>query len=1335
MINTIFYFVKTPQEYEQQKNEISARTIVFVEDEKAIYKNGIRYGSVSREDLQELVDSMQVGSTSYVLPVASQSVLGGIKVGKYLTIDNNPDSNDYAKLSVDYNSLLNDSNVKNIIQNIMNNNDIIGDLYYYLSGCKDVKITNPVSGQILVFDGNKWINKDASNIGGGSGSNGQNGQNGQDGYTYDDSRIIELIRIINEDLDSAKANTNAAFDRLNLAIDTLNNTANSEKARLDNVIAGIDTRVQNKVEAITSTAEFLQQFAENIQAAQQEGQVVWQQGWNDKIEEYLQYAGVWARDNDVTKTRWSTFTQGVDQIQTRVAAVEQDLEGRPTSTQWSQITQRVGSIELQVASLTPDDGTGNSATILESVIQQYIEDQIAGLNLESTYARKNAETVVEWMYSALRQQSGADLTFNQIVSAGKNGLTSAISEVRTYVEKLKNDEYVAISDIESAVDNAIVGLKNSASSNNVKSEIFAKLDTNTDNIAGILMAMDPNGSYGNIANKFSNWEAGLVTEAKISGAVANLIAGGATQNTPRAAIIALANDAVSQSQVVATLGDQISALSVTVNGDGSHASLATRIGALESGFVSSVVDDETMAGIISNGSLTKAAILTYIKNNVSGLDLNADDIEISANHKLKLHGSKVDVDADFYTLVGQHITVDASTIDLSSATFTVNAGDLLFSASNKMPLNSDYLDIRPNFLSAIVDGAGLALANDLNTATAEITAIKTNPASKITGWSSLVTSSDLNNYLATANLATAISGLTDQQLTSAGIALKSSLDAATTEISSIKSNPASKITGWSGLATQSYVDSATNGMVTTATLKTALKDSVTSAEKTAAGIALKADLDTATAEISAIKTSPSSKITGWSGLATQSYVNTATSGMITESNLVSKIVANKTTIISQAGLQTSAGMDSAVASLFASNSNSTSKANVEAVVTNKISSVNINANNITIDASHQLDLSAQQITLKARDISLMSAATIDALKSTLSIDTLITNKLEAGTGTFRGTVYASAGEFTGTVNASAGSFTGTVNATQFTAGGSTGPGIVVLGGTWDPSGKDTSKLHIAYDPVQQACNMYIHDGTSWKQLDFSKALMQEDSYYPVTGWYRYKSGQQITTSTSTLSASDFSSEVTLYRSQNNGRYYTSNTGTPSRASGYYYRDKYSSSTISPSDPGAVCPWYQVLGMHDNKYVLAELRGVHIMYGLSSNVVNNPTMSNNTYSGATGMNPGIYMDDGVVTIPTTNTPTRIIYATDAILTWNISQDGTVSGITRGFSFLGGVSTESNATANDIWSVTNINNTQTATSTYISTADSTWPGVAITASSIVSGAYAKVSTAGANGSIPS
>jgi hypothetical protein len=79
MINTIFHFVNDPTfDYQTAVNngDISEYTIVFNSADHSIYCKGTMFGRMSRADIAETL-----GNISYLIPVATDSTLGGIKIG------------------------------------------------------------------------------------------------------------------------------------------------------------------------------------------------------------------------------------------------------------------------------------------------------------------------------------------------------------------------------------------------------------------------------------------------------------------------------------------------------------------------------------------------------------------------------------------------------------------------------------------------------------------------------------------------------------------------------------------------------------------------------------------------------------------------------------------------------------------------------------------------------------------------------------------------------------------------------------------------------------------------------------------------------------------------------------------------------------------------------------------------------------------------------------------------------------------------------------------------------------------------------------------------------
>ena len=337
-----------------------------------------------------------------------------------------------------------------------------------------------------------------------------------EGYEYDDTALKEAIAKIDEAI--------ALLDR---AVDEAVALASEERDRLNGLIDELDTDIENKVNRMMNDAAWLEEHARGIRDVVNEGEIYWQSGWDANIEAYLQEVGVWARDGDVIKTQWSQIKQDVATLQSTVAEVQTDLEGRPTSTQWSQITQKVNSIEQSVNKLLYN---GEFTEALQASINQSIDDNIASLNLDTTYAKKDTEgakEILEWMYSAFKNASSSELTYAQMVSAGKSGINNGVSEVRTYVNAIRDGDflkYEAISSIEAKVDDVITGLYNKATAEDAKTTIFSQVKKDSSDIATIVTHCTKDYSSAAIATKFDNFVAGIVFQSDQERALASLAA-------------------------------------------------------------------------------------------------------------------------------------------------------------------------------------------------------------------------------------------------------------------------------------------------------------------------------------------------------------------------------------------------------------------------------------------------------------------------------------------------------------------------------------------------------------------------------------------------------------------------------------------------------------------------------------------------------------------------------------------------------------------------------------------------------------------------------------------
>lgn len=124
MINTIFHFVNDPTfDYQTAVNngDISEYTIVFNSADHSIHCKGAMFGRMSRADIAETL-----GNISDLIPVATDSTLGGIKIGYTNNADQNSrrygvvlDDNNKAYVEVPWTDTItpdfDDTNLKNLI--------------------------------------------------------------------------------------------------------------------------------------------------------------------------------------------------------------------------------------------------------------------------------------------------------------------------------------------------------------------------------------------------------------------------------------------------------------------------------------------------------------------------------------------------------------------------------------------------------------------------------------------------------------------------------------------------------------------------------------------------------------------------------------------------------------------------------------------------------------------------------------------------------------------------------------------------------------------------------------------------------------------------------------------------------------------------------------------------------------------------------------------------------------------------------------------------------------------------------------------------------------------
>lgn len=318
------------------------------------------------------------------------------------------------------------------------------------------------------------------------------------------------------------------------------------------------------------------------------------------------YDDQWIRD-------WmAQVDQTITSEQNRLSGVIRDLDAdiQAKVEKWSTIRQDISNIQASINALS--SGIDGRFTALDSSLKLYTDTQIqtAVAELSTTYATgtdlDGVKTVLEWMYSGLKSSAGPDKSVAQIIAAGKSALLNqmGISELRTFVENVPEQGYVATSSLQSQVEQIMdntttalvtAGLINQASLAGALSALYARseqpenqiagwsqlmLDVSTGNDgkfvtkAGLITSIgnkldatnDPNGD--NMAVLTS---AGIVAQSTLDTSVAALFAQNNNSGT-KAAIEAVATDVASSitltaDQVDARVNQFLISGNATVKGD------------------------------------------------------------------------------------------------------------------------------------------------------------------------------------------------------------------------------------------------------------------------------------------------------------------------------------------------------------------------------------------------------------------------------------------------------------------------------------------------------------------------------------------------------------------------------------------------------------------------------------------------------------------------------------------------------------------------------------------------------------------------------------------------
>jgi len=238
------------------------------------------------------------------------------------------------------------------------------------------------------------------------------------------------------------------------------------------------------------------------------------------------------------------------------------------------------------------------------------------------------------MYSGLESSASEETTFSEMSSMAKNNFMSAISDIRTQVNKVANGDFVAQTEVASKVGDTIATMLLQSSSDNGLAGMSARLNaveqessTTTQNVADLILGVTGSSSTADLATVVANKLAGFTTSADIASAKSEIYSAIGAKDTN--------NNFISIASLKTLVDDhtsQISGLASTAD--------------VSAGFVAKTDLDSAVATLVAqNGSSVKANIETAVTNGISAATISANQIILEGlvtannNFKIKSDGS------------------------------------------------------------------------------------------------------------------------------------------------------------------------------------------------------------------------------------------------------------------------------------------------------------------------------------------------------------------------------------------------------------------------------------------------------------------------------------------------------------------------------------------------------------------------------------------------------------------------------------------------------------------------------------------------------------------------
>lgn len=593
-INTIFYFPNslTFEEYTEMLagGDIAPRTIVFADAQKSIYKDGKKYGDISEQKFRDLLDAVE--NDSWI-----SDELDGVKGD----IINNRNALNNLDNLIDQSIQGIQSDITDANQRISSLNDSISTVNSNLNTAisnRDAAIQTKVEN---LFDNAEWLSE-----------NFPQGQTNWDSR-WDSDLESYLLTVGYWDVDEQTGEKTTKWSQLQSSVDSISSSVNDLKTN------------GNLTQAMTSSIESL---ISNDIASLSLGTTYATIASVDDVEKIVEwfYSGITSSSQaDKTVAQMSAmskndFIAAISDIRTQV-----DKVANGDFVAQTEISSKVGDT---IANMLLQSSSDNALAALSAKANAN-SDNISALILGMTGSTSTANlatsvsTALTNLTAGLATTSDVNSAKSEIYSAigakDGNGNFISLAAVKTQTDKVANGDFVAQTEVQSKVGDAVSTMLAQASTDNALAALSAKADTNSDNISALILGMTGSTSTVNLSTN-------------VSTALNNLTSGFASTSD----ITSAKSEIYSAISAKDSNDNFISLAALKTQSDADHASVSAL--ATNKADVSGVVAKSELGTAVASlfastgdaqNPTAKANVVAVVRDNKSSLNLTAQDVNIN----------------------------------------------------------------------------------------------------------------------------------------------------------------------------------------------------------------------------------------------------------------------------------------------------------------------------------------------------------------------------------------------------------------------------------------------------------------------------------------------------------------------------------------------------------------------------------------------------------------------------------------------------------------------------------------------------------------------------------